>query len=220
MREVELDRVETGLVGHARAAREIARHLVHVGAAHRLRHLAALAERDRRRSDDFPRLVRAERAAAFPWRSGRGLSPGMSELHADPGIGMGVNEFGNPAPRRDIVPACTFRRRARDPTLGRDVGHLREHQPRPAHRAAAEMDQVEVVHGAVDGRVHAHRRDDHAVDQRHPAQPERGEDRRGAAARVVRHSRIPRAFRRGGFPRWSSGAGAGARSRGNRSAHG
>ena len=66
----------------------------------------------------------------------------------------------------------------RDPTLGADVGHLREQEAGAADRAGAEVHEVPVVGHAVGGRVLAHRRHRNPIDERHAAQAERREQRR------------------------------------------
>ena len=69
-----------------------------------------------------------------------------------------------------------------DAALGLDVGHLGDDEAGAAERAAAEVDEVPVVDGAVDGRVLAHRRDDDAVGEGEVAHAEGREDGTAEAA--------------------------------------
>ena len=66
----------------------------------------------------------------------------------------------------------------------RHVGHLGEHQPRAADGARAVVHHVPVAGHAVGRRVLAHRRHHDAVGERHAAQPERLEHRRGGLRHV------------------------------------
>ena len=70
-----------------------------------------------------------------------------------------------------------------DARIRRDAGHLGEHEPRAAVRAAPEVHEVVVVGQAVHARVLRHRRHDDAVRKRHAAQRERGEHRRNRRGR-------------------------------------
>ena len=79
------------------------------------------------------------------------------------------------------------------PPLRQRVGHLGDYETGTADRAAAQMHQVEIVHGAVLGRIHAHRRNDDAVGEFQLAQP---------IGRKHRRRRRPvAALRRAGDPR-------------------
>ena len=66
----------------------------------------------------------------------------------------------------------------RDPSLGRDADHLGHHQSGAAERARAEVDEVEVARGPVDGGVHVHRRHDHPVGQLQPRAAQNGSEHR------------------------------------------
>ena len=84
----------------------------------------------------------------------------------------------------DALPGIALRRvpqaraAGRDARVGRGAGHLGHHQAGTAHGARAQVHQMVVAGQAVDAAVLRHRRDDHAVLQRHAAYRVRGEHRR------------------------------------------
>ncbi len=80
-----------------------------------------------------------------------------------------------------------------DAALRKYVGHFPDDQPGAPDGAAAEMHEMPVAHGAIRGRVLAHRRDDDAVGNGQPAQTNGREHRRRrtvARGRGVRHQRV------------------------------
>ena len=103
-----------------------------------------------------------------------GLAPGVGELDAGGSAlllmkrAMRVRSSTCRPSRCPCPPARSGR--------GLDRGGFDEHQPGPADRAAAEVDQVPVVGEAVDARILAHRRDGDAVAQGQAAKGKRVEE--------------------------------------------
>jgi hypothetical protein len=82
----------------------------------------------------------------------------------------GVDEVGDPPPRRDMLGRVHAGAAGRDPRIRRDAGHLGEHQPRAALGPRAIMDEVEIAGRSVGRRIGRHRRDDDAIGERQLAQ--------------------------------------------------
>ena len=143
----------------------------------------------RRDSGQLPSVKRL--VLAFPRHSRRALAAGMAELHATLAPVFRCMKSTTRRQRGRLLVVPQAEAAGRDARIGRHAGHLAEHQPRAAQRAAAEMHQVEIVGHAVDRRVHRHRRDDDAVRQGHAAQRERrehGRRRRGRSTAAARRS--------------------------------
>ena len=181
MGEVQLDHIEAGFVRHLGGTREGVAHLVHVGAVHGARGLAAFRERDRRGREDLPVRGFAEIFMAFPGARQRALAAGMGELHRDLGGAVLVDEIGDAFPRADMLGRIHPGAMQADAAFRQHVGHLGDHEPGAADRAAAEMHEMPVVHGAVLGRIHAHRRHHDAIRDGEAAQRDRREHRRRRA---------------------------------------
>ena len=89
VRAVQLEPVEAGLGGEARAADEVVAHAVHVGARHRARPLAHAVEVLLRRCRDQRPVAFLERLVdAFPGHTGRALGAGVAELQRDLGLAV------------------------------------------------------------------------------------------------------------------------------------
>ena len=101
----------------------------------------------------------------------------MAQLQTHLGLRARVHEPGDARPGGFLLVGIQPRAARRDAGLGRDIGHLGEHQPGAADCAGAVMHDVPVAGHAVLGRIHAHRRHHNAVRQHHPAQLERLEHR-------------------------------------------
>ena len=123
--------------------------------------------RHRRRCHRLPGagLACANLLPAHPRRAGRGLAPGVGQLHADPDRRMRpqCRQHVRQAGLVDVavktqIPCC-------DAPLGRHRRGLQDQQPGARQRQVPEVHQVPVTRRAVDGRVLAHRRDDDAVVQ-------------------------------------------------------
>ena len=96
----------------------------------------------------------------------------MSQLKANLRAALAVHEIGDSSPRVPLLIGIEAGASRRNPSFGRDAGHLRHHQPGPAHRAGAIVDQVEIVRHAVVRTIGRHGRDDDAVRQFKSAHPE------------------------------------------------
>ncbi len=115
----------------------------------------------------------------------------MSQLDRDLGGRACVHVVDDALPCRRVLRRIEPGAALRDPRIGRDAHHFGEHEAGAAVRAAAQVDEVEVVGRAVDARVLRHRRHDDAVLERHAAQRERREHRRHRGRRFRRGSGEP-----------------------------
>ena len=189
VRQVQLDQVEAGLEREPGRAHEVVVHVVHVGARHLARCRPAGPEGQRRGPHGLPGVVVLQRGIALPGQAARGLAPGVCELHADLRGAAGVHEVDDALPGVALRVVVEPRTAVGDTTGLRDVGHLGDHEPGATHRARPEVHQVPVVNDAVDRRVLAHGRDDHAVGQLELAQAQGREHGRrrvvGASGRGV-----------------------------------
>jgi hypothetical protein len=157
VRGVQLDRVEAGVERAPSGGGEGAgdgRHLV-VGQCDRR---GEPRERDggRRHRRPAALLGRHGAVALVERPERRRLAPGVLQLHTDERP-AGVHHVDDARPGLCllVVPEPGVLRC--DATLGDHRGGLGDHQPEPADRTRAEMDQVPVVRHAVDRRVLAHR---------------------------------------------------------------
>jgi hypothetical protein len=101
----------------------------------------------------------------------------MRELNGDLRRAMAMHVVDDPLPGGRVLGFVHASAAQRDAALGRDIGHLGEDDTGTAHRAAAEVNEMEIIHCAVFGLIHAHRRHADPVFQRQPAQRERHEHR-------------------------------------------
>ena len=203
MRAVELEPVEAAFGAPLRGADEIARAR---GPCRRASSRAASGCAGRRQSPTARSAASCPPAAARPRLPSRAASSpsgprGRAAARSSPACARARSRRCASTRRDARVGTCR-----RSPGLIRasadDAGHLGEHEPRAAVRAAAEMDEVVVVRRAVDARVLRHRRHDDAVRQRHAAQRERREHRRHRlrrrAAPALRRTTPPCARRTAG----------------------
>src|SRR3546814_13815520 len=105
----------------------------------------------------FPYTTRFRSVIALPADTGRTLGSRVAELEAEVGLRIGVDEVDDATPRDDMFGRIHARAAWRDASFRRNARHLGIEQPRPALRASAEMDQVEVGRRAVPRRIHGHR---------------------------------------------------------------
>ena len=89
-----------------------------------------------------------------------------------------MDEIDDPLPGPHVLRPVHARASEGDAAVLAHVGHLGDHQPGAADGPASEVNEMPVVRRPVLCGILAHGADDDAIDQIHPAQPERGEDRR------------------------------------------
>ena len=102
----------------------------------------------------------------------------MAELDPDLRRRVPVHEIDQPRERGLVLRLVHAGAPESDAAFPGDAHHLGHHQRRASERLAAQVHNVEVADQTVLGRVHVHRRDDHAIRELEVAQPERGEHRR------------------------------------------
>ena len=90
----------------------------------------------------------------------------MRQLHRDLGIAVGMHEIRHTLPGWHMLRPVHAGAMQADAALRQHIGHLGDDQAGAPDGAATEMNKVPVAHGAVRGRVLAHRRDHHPVAQR------------------------------------------------------
>ena len=107
-------------------------------------------EGKRRRAERLPRaLVRASGPSPSHGRLHEPLRPACASCMPIFARRVRVHEVDDALPRRHVRVVPHPRAAGRDAALGRDVGHLGDHEPRAADRAAAEVHEVPVVGHAV-----------------------------------------------------------------------
>ena len=161
-------------------AHEVVAHAVHVGAVHLARHLAVREDTGAARRDDQRPVAVGAAARRSPSHSRRvePLRPAWASWMPILRRAVACTKSTMRFQARDVLGLVHAGAAGRDAALAADVGHLGDHQPGAADRAAAEVHEVPVVGRAVLGRVLAHRRDDDAVREHEVAQAERREHRR------------------------------------------
>lgn len=104
-----------------------------------------------------------------------GLAPGVRQLDAGV-LALRVDEVDDALHGRDlrVVPEADVARG--DAAVGEDRGRFEDGEGGAAEGEGAEVDEVEVGHEAVQGRVHAHGRDGEAVGEGEAAELEGGEE--------------------------------------------
>ena len=178
MGAVQLEHIEAAFNRPLGGADKIVAHLIHLFAGHLVGHLVGFGPRGRRGADNFPVAVVQGLVDALPHQLGGAFGAGVGQLEGKLGFGVLVYEIDNPFPGRHMRLVIEPGAAGGDPRRGGNIGHLGIDQPGPAHRPGSVMDQVEIVHQPVLGRIHAHRRDDDAVLQGHAADRKRREHRR------------------------------------------
>ena len=81
----------------------------------------------------------------------------MTELKADFRLGLRVHEIDDALPLSDVLVVPHARTSGANAALRRHAGHLGEEQAGAAHRAFAQVHEMEVVGRAVDRGIHGHR---------------------------------------------------------------
>ena len=196
MAGMDLDHVEVGPVGIDRGARIVVADALHVGARDLARDMHEFVERQGRCGHQLPVSLLERMVHALPAAPGGALAAGMTELQAEFGRALPVDEIADALPGRDLSVGIDAGTARRDAPRFRHRRHLGEHEAGAAHAEAAEMHQMEVARDAARlRRIHVHRRDDHAVRHHHLPDPERREHRR--RRRVERHVEALLAHRRG-----------------------
>ncbi len=176
---VDLDHLEAGRQGAAGRGDELLADADHLLGAQGARGRPAVGERDGAGCDRLPgRLARTlglrrHRPLALERTMGGGLAPGVGDLDAgnralrlQQGRDAGQGGLLFVIPQPDVAMA--------DAAGRLNAGRLDEDQGCPAEGEAAEVDEVPVLHHAIDGRVLAHRRDGDAVLEGHAPQGKRG----------------------------------------------
>ncbi|MNX84450.1 hypothetical protein D3C86_1162470 [compost metagenome] len=97
------------------------------------------------------------------------LAAGVAQLQANPGVAVAMHEIHNAGERLLLVVVPHARAPRGDAAVRRYAGHFHHDQPRAAHGAGAQVDQMEIAGHAVGARIHGHRRHQDAVLQPHPA---------------------------------------------------
>ena len=95
MSGMQLDNVKPRLISAFGGRDKIVNHLGDIALIHLLRHFAVRSERDRARRDNFPFLIVGQRCIAFPGNGFAGFAARMANLHADLGVGAGMDEIDN-----------------------------------------------------------------------------------------------------------------------------
>ena len=185
MGSVDLEHPEASPQGAPGGGLEGRDHLLDAGLVQRHRDRAALAERERAGADDGPASLpgRHQRASTFPGRLRAGLAPGVAQLDAGDRP-LSVDEPRDTGQGLDVLVAPDSQVSRGDPAVAGDGRGLGHDQRRPAHRPAAEMDQVPVVAQALLGTVLAHRGHDDPVAEGHAADRE-GAEQSGEAGGAV-----------------------------------
>ena len=114
----------------------------------------------------------------LPADLGGAFAAGMTQLEADLGDRVAMDEVDDSAPGFALGFVPEAGASGRDPAPGRDTGHLREHEPGPADCPGAVMHQVPVVRYPILRPILRHGRDDHPVGEPHSRQDERQKHRR------------------------------------------
>ena len=200
MRAVELEPVEAALGAPLRGADEVVAHARHVVRVHCAWQLVARTVANRRRRDQRPVarscVIRQRLVGVLPAQLRRTLRAGVPQLQRDLRRGPGVHVVDDPPPRLAMLGPVHAGAARRDARVGGHAGHLGEHEPRSAVRAAAEMHEVVVVGRAVAARVLRHRRDHDPIREGHAAQRERRQHRRRRATRRRGRRTTPPSARR------------------------
>ena len=175
MRSVDFEHAEAGL-GRARGSGgKACHHVGNLGLGHGVRRWPGRADRLGRRAGSSPGrrpgccIRRIERQPGAPRRSCGRLAAGVRDLDRrhraqrrdrfdDRAIGLHLR----------VVPDAAAA--VRDASLRDHRRCFGEDEPDPAAREGGQMREVEGVGEAVLGRIHAERREDDAVRQRHRAQ--------------------------------------------------
>ena len=164
---MQLDGVEPGpqrALGGIGKGRGDGRHVV---LGHGARGMPARAERQRRRPDGRPGVLRVrQRLGAFPGALHGGLASGMGELNGELRGADAATVINDPLERRLAVVGIEPETAVRDPAAPLDMGRFDDQQPGAGIRQHAEMGHVPVVADAVVGAVLAHRRHHDAVRKR------------------------------------------------------
>ncbi|CAM4172028.1 hypothetical protein ACMU6081_29490 [Achromobacter mucicolens] len=115
----------------------------------------------------------------LPAQLRRPLAARVTQLHADTRIAVAVHEIHDAGKRLLLLVVPQARAPRGDAAVRRHAGHLHHHQPRPAHGARAQVNQVEIARHPVRARVHGHRRHQDPVLQPHAAHLIRRQHRNG-----------------------------------------
>jgi len=178
MRHVQLEHVEARLHPEAGCAHKGVPHLIHVRSGHFDRDLAdALVIRQRRGSHDRPIALGQRVIHLLPTDLSRAFAPGVSELEADFGGRVGVNEFNDPLPGVPLLRIPQPRAAGCDPALWGDARHFRVNESSATQRAMPVMYEVPIGRHTVFRAILRHRRDHHPIHQFQTAKLERQKHR-------------------------------------------
>ena len=158
MGEVKLEPIEAGSVGPNGGLHMLITHLIHVLSGHLPRHLSVRSVPDRRRAHDLPIAFVERIGVALPHQFCGTFSPGMTDLHTNLRRRMGVDELRDPRPSVGLLVGPDASVCGRNPSFGRNAGHLGHDETGASHRTTPQMDKVPFPGHTVDRRILVHGR--------------------------------------------------------------
>src|SRR5438034_3225068 len=174
MSRMNLNHLEAGFAGATCRLRERSDDLLNAVACERVRHGITVGERQRARGHDLlpSPCMFGNRSVTRPRPVRAGFAASVRQLHAGD-TALRMNEPDDSGQRLYVIVTPDAKILRADAALGKNRRGLGKHQSRPAHRAAAQMDEMPVVGVAVNTGVLAHRRDEHTVRKRETTNRER-----------------------------------------------
>ena len=151
MGHVQLDQVEAGAVGAHGRLDEGVLDAIHLRAIHLLGRVPAFTEGQSGRTEGLPGRRVAQRVVPFPGQVAGSLAARVGELNAHARGSVRLGEIDDALPGCLVLVGVHAGAAVGDAAVLGDVGHLGDDEAGASDGAAAEVDQVPILGGAVDG---------------------------------------------------------------------